>query len=78
MFLHVTVEVGMATVIAVTRLIAYAINDDKRWARFRNLCLFIVFLALAIAAAASWWLLGDGGLQVLLNDFGRASIAATR
>ena len=78
MFLHVTVEVGIATVIAVTRLIAYAINDDKRWDRFRNLCLFIVFLALAIAAAASWWLLGDGGLQVLLNDFGRASIAATR
>ena len=49
-------------VLAVARLIAYAINDDKRWRRF----LFLVFLALAVAAG--WWLLADGGVQIVLHD----------
>jgi hypothetical protein len=33
-----------------------------------------VFLLLAIAVAASWWLLGDGGLQILVHEFGTASV----
>ena len=64
------VGAGAVVLVAIIKLIAFAIDDDKRWPRFRNLALFVVFLALAIAAAASWWLLGDGGLQVLLHDFG--------
>ena len=58
----------LAAILAVIRLIAYAISDDKRWRRF----LFLVFLTLAIATVAGWWLLADGGLQVLLHDFGPA------
>jgi hypothetical protein len=61
---------GTVVLVAIIRLIAYAIDDDKRWARFRNLSLFLVFLLLAIATAAGWWLLDDGGLQVILHDFG--------
>jgi uncharacterized membrane protein YqjE len=58
---HAVIAVSIASVMAVTRLIAYAINDDKRWPRFRNLALFVVFLALAIAAG--WWLLAGGAFR---------------
>jgi hypothetical protein len=53
-----------ATVAAVVRLLAYAINDPDRWKRF----VFLIFLTLAVAAG--WWLLADGGFDVLLHDFG--------
>jgi hypothetical protein len=53
---HATAEIGVALVIAVTRLIAYAISDGDRWRRF----LFLIFLALAVAAV--WWVLVDGGV----------------
>jgi O-antigen/teichoic acid export membrane protein len=68
MWQHATVEAGIA--IAVIRLVAYAIGDDKRWRRF----LFLLFLLMAAAALAGWWLFGDGGLQLLLHDFGPAGI----
>jgi hypothetical protein len=61
---HATAEIGVALVIAVTRLIAYAINDRDRWRRL----LFLIFLALAVAAV--WWVLVDGGVHVFLRDFG--------
>jgi hypothetical protein len=61
-FAHAWASVGIAAVFTVARLIAYAINDRERWRRF----LFLVFLALAVAAG--WWLLADGGVQVVLND----------
>jgi hypothetical protein len=70
MLWHATAQIGVALVIAVARLIAYAINDDKRWRRF----LFLVFLALAVAAG--WWLLADGGVQAVLREFGEAGIPA--
>jgi hypothetical protein len=54
-----------AMVATVARLLAYAINDRDRWRRF----VFLIFLALAVAAG--WWLLADGGFHVLLRDFGR-------
>jgi hypothetical protein len=57
--------VAAATVATVAQLLAYAINDRDRWRRF----VFLIFLALAVAAG--WWLLADGGIQVLLHDFGR-------
>jgi hypothetical protein len=58
------VSIGIATVVTVARLVAYTINDRDRWRRF----LFLVFLALAIAAG--WWLLAGGGVHVILHDFG--------
>jgi len=66
--LHAYTGLGIviATVIAVTRLIAYAINDRDRFRRF----MFLVFLALA--AVAVWWVLADGGVHVVLHDFGTA------
>jgi hypothetical protein len=51
-----------ACIIVLARLVAYAINDDKRWRRF----LFLVFLALAVAVG--WWLFADGGVQAVLHD----------
>ena len=65
---------GAVVLVRIIWLIAYALDDDKRWPRFRNLSLFVVFLMLAIAAG--WWLLADGGVQVLLHDFGQAGAAA--
>jgi hypothetical protein len=73
---HFVIAVAIPAVVAITRLIAYAINDDKRWPRFRNLGLFVVFLGLAVALG--WWLLADGGLQVIMYDFGTASTAQPR
>jgi hypothetical protein len=61
------IGVDVVTVLAVTRLLAYVINDRDRWRRF----LFLIFLLLAVAAV--WWLLADGGVQVVLRDFGSAS-----
>lgn len=52
-------------VATLARLLAYAINDRDRWRRF----VFLIFLPLAVAAG--WWLLADGGVHVLLHDFGR-------
>jgi len=73
---HVAIAVAIPAVVAVTRLIAYAIDDDKRWPRFRNLGLFVVFLGLAVVLG--WWLLADGGLWVIMHDFGTASITRPR
>jgi hypothetical protein len=68
---HVVIAVAIPAVVAITRLVAYAINDDRRWQRFRNLGLFLVFLGLAVAFG--WWLLADGGVQVIIHDFGAAT-----
>lgn len=67
---------GAVVLVRIIWLIAYALDDDKRWARFRNLALFVVFLVLAIAAG--WWLLADGGIQILLHDFDPASVAKSK
>ena len=72
MFPHFTAEVVIATVVGGARLIAYAIDDDKRWRRF----LFIMLLLLAITVG--WWLLADGGVQVVLHDFGRGIVTSQR
>lgn len=66
MFLHYAVgEVGIAVVITLARLVAYAIDNDQRWRRF----VFLIFLALVVAAGR--WLLAADGVHVLLRDFGR-------
>ncbi len=48
--------------------IAYTISDRDRWRRF------IVLVLLVLAAASARWLFADGGVLVLLHDFGLASI----
>jgi hypothetical protein len=65
--MHTNGATVFACIIILARLVAYAINDDKRWRRF----LFLVFLALAVAA--DWWLLADGGVQIVLHDVRGAS-----
>ena len=72
MYAYISVGVDVATVIAVTRLLAYVLNDRDRWRRF----LFLVFLVLAVAAG--WWVLADSGVHALMHDFGSASTPATR
>jgi hypothetical protein len=62
---HIADEVGVAVVITLARLVAYAIDNTQRWRRF----LLLIFLALVVAAG--WWLLANGGIHVLLHDFGR-------
>jgi len=87
---HISAGTGVgaaiaAAIIAITRVItniirltAFALDDDKRWPRFRNLALFLIFLLLAIAIVAGWWLFGDGGLYGILHDFGQVGIAKSR
>ncbi len=60
---------GAVVLVHIIRLIAFAIDDARRWRRF----LFLVFLLMAAAALAGWWLFGDGGMQVLVHEFGAAS-----
>jgi hypothetical protein len=64
---HASAEIGVALVTAVTRLVSYAIDDGQRWRCFR-------FLALAVAVG--WRLFADGGVRVLLHDFGQAGATA--
>jgi len=66
--LYAHLSFGIATVVTVARLVAYTISDRDRWRRF----VFLLFLVLAVAAG--WWLLADGGVHVLLHDFGPAGI----
>jgi uncharacterized membrane protein YqjE len=55
--------------VALARLVAFAIDDHDRWMRF------LALMLLVLAVVASWWLLADGGLQVLLHDFSEADVA---
>jgi hypothetical protein len=47
----------------VFRLITHAINDEERWRRLMSV------LAPLLAVVAAWWLIGDGGLQLVLHQF---------
>jgi uncharacterized membrane protein YqjE len=63
---------AVVLVIALTRLVAFAIDDGERWRRF------LILVLLVMAAAAVWWLLADGGVHVLLHDFGGLPMAPDR
>jgi hypothetical protein len=72
---HIGIPAAVAVVmVAITKLIAFAIDDKQRWRRL----LVLVFILMAATAAVGWWVLGDGGLQVIMHDFSPASIAQPR
>jgi hypothetical protein len=66
-----------ATVVVIFRivfkLITHAIDDKDRWRRLMFLVVPLLTLVLALAVVAVWWLLGDGGLQVVLHGFGQTA-----
>ncbi len=64
----------MVIVRIVFKLITHAIDDEERWRRLMSLVAPLLALALTLAVVAAWWLLGDGGVHVILGDFGPASI----
>lgn len=64
----------MTIVGIVFRLLTHAIDDRDRWRRLMFLVVPLLIVALALAAVAVWWLLGEGGLQIVLYDFGPAAI----
>ena len=58
----------------VFKLINHAIDDKDRWRRLMFVVVPLLVVLLALAGVAAWWLLGDGGVHVLMHDFGPASI----
>ena len=69
----VPVAAAVAIVGKIIKLITYAIDDEGRWRRLMDLLapllVLIVTLILTLTAIAAWWLLADGGIEVLLHDF---------
>jgi hypothetical protein len=59
----------------VFRLVTHAIDDRDRWRRLMVLVVPLLTVALALTGVTVWWLLGDGGLQVILHGFGQATAA---
>jgi uncharacterized membrane protein YqjE len=53
--------------VALARLVAFAIDDQDRWMRF------LVLVLLVLAVAGGWWLLAGGVVQVsCTTSVGRA------
>ena len=57
----------------VLKLVNHAIDDKDRWRRLMLIVVPLLALLLALAVVAVWWLLGDGGLQIVLHGFGQAA-----
>jgi ABC-type uncharacterized transport system YnjBCD permease subunit len=55
----------------IFKLITHAIDDKHRWRRFVFLMVPLLAVVLALVAVAVWWLLADGGVQVVTHDFRR-------
>jgi len=66
----------------IFKLITHAIDDSDKWRRFMFLVVplltVVLVLVLVLVGVAVWWLMGDGGLQVLIHDFGPATTIAPR
>jgi hypothetical protein len=60
---------------AIIKMIMYAIDDEGRWRRLMvlvvPLLVLVLVLVLTVAGLTVWWLLCDGGVDVLLHHFGR-------
>lgn len=54
----------------VFRLITHAIDDEERWRRLMSVLAPPLALILTLVVMVAWWLVGDGGLQLILNGLG--------
>ncbi len=61
---------GVVIIHIVFKLITHAIDDEAKWRRLMFLVVPLLILVFALAGVAVWWLLGDGGLQVILPVLG--------
>lgn len=66
---------AVAIVGIVFKLITHAIDDRDKWRRLMFLVvpLLAVALALILTGILVWWLLGDGGLPIVLHRLGLAA-----
>jgi hypothetical protein len=63
--------VAVVIVRQLFKLITHAIDDEERWRRLMSLVAPLLALVLTLAVVAVWWLLGDGGVHVILGNFSR-------
>ena len=68
--------IAVVIVSIVVKLITHAIDDKDRWRRLMFLVILLLTVAVALTAVTIWWLLGDGGLQVILHVLGHATTAS--
>ena len=59
----------------IFKLITHAIDDKDRWRRLMFIVVPLLIVVLALVGVVMWWLLADGGVQVLLHEFGQAGVA---
>jgi hypothetical protein len=71
-FARIAPEAVAVTIVGIVfKLLTYAIDNEDRWRRLMSLVAPLMALVLTLAVVAAWWLLADGGIHVLLHDFGR-------
>lgn len=69
---HIVPEASVVLIVRVAfKLLTHAIDDKDRWSRLLVLAVPLLVALLALVGVAVWWLLCDGGVQVLVRDFGR-------
>jgi len=63
--------VAVTIVTTVFKLITHSIDDPGRWRRLMivvvPLLVLIFVVVLALVAVGVWWMVGDGGVDVLLH-----------
>jgi hypothetical protein len=68
---------AVAIVGIVFKLITHAIDDRDKWRRLMFLVVPLLAVALTLALILTgilvWWLLGDGGLPIVLHRLGLAA-----
>lgn len=57
---------------AILKMGTHALDRKDRWRRLMFLVVPLLALLVALVGVAVWWLLADGGLQVVLHGFGQA------
>ena len=57
---------------AILKMVTHALDRKDRWRRLMFLVVPLMVLMVALVGVAAWWLLADGGLQVVQHGFGQA------
>ena len=71
---HLAPETGAVVIVTlIYKLIRHAVDDPGRWRRLMFLVVPLLAVAVALTSVAVWWLLGDGGLQIVMHGFGQAA-----